>query len=217
MSDDRRASAIAQYVLEILQQFNSVEKLVAQSYDGASVMSTELNGEQAKIKEDVREAMFLRCYAHKLNLVLLHSAKCMPECKAFFKTFEGLSAFFSKSTKRIHLLGNVVKRRLPRASPTRWSSNSRLLQTVCMYHSDLLMVFRIIGDAEDKWDNDSVMKAAGFEWWLLKTNTCFLIMAYEGIFNKTDALFRVLENKLMDIAFCCAQIRDTTDYVERQR
>ena len=161
--------------------------------------------------------MFLHCYAHKLNLVLLQSAKYIPECKAFFKTLEGLSAFFSKSTKRTYLLDNVVKRRLPRTSPTRWSSNSRLLQTVSMYHSDLIMVFRVIGGAEDKWDNDLVMKEAEFQRWLLKTNTCFLIIAYEEIFNKTDALFRVLQNKLMDIAFCCAQIRDTIDYVERQR
>ena len=58
--------------------------------------------------------------------------------------------FFSKSTKRTHLLDNVVKRRLPRASLTRWSSNFRLLQTVSMYHSDLLMVFRVIGGAEDE-------------------------------------------------------------------
>ena len=128
-----------------------------------------------------------------------------------------MNAFFSKSTKRTYLSDNVVKRRLPRTSPTRWSSNSRLLQTVSLYHSDLLMVFRVINDVEDKWDNDSVMKAAGFEGWLLKTNTCFLIIAYEEIFNKTDALFRVLQNKLMDIAFCCAQIRDTIDYVEGQR
>ena len=119
-------------------------------------MSSELNGVQAKIKEDVPEGMFLHCYAQKLNLVLLHSAKCMPECKAFFTMLEGLNAFFSKPTKRTHLLDNFVKRRLPRASPTSWSSNSRLLQTVSMYHSDLLMVFRVIGDAEDKWDNDSV-------------------------------------------------------------
>ena len=88
-------------------------------------MSSELNGVQAKIKDDVPEAIILHCYAHKLNLVLLHSAKCMPECKAFFKTLEGLNAFFSKSTKRTYLL-NIVKRRLPRASPTRWSSNSIL-------------------------------------------------------------------------------------------
>ena len=80
-------------------------------------MSSELNGVRAKINEDVPKAMFLHCYAHKLNFVLLHSAKCMPECKAIFKTLEGLSAFFSKSTKRTHLLDNVVKRRLPRYHP----------------------------------------------------------------------------------------------------
>ena len=96
-----------------------MQKLVAQTYDRASVMSSESNGVQARLKEDVPEAMFLHCYAHKLNLVLLRSTKCMPECKTFLKTLEGLSAFFSKSTKRTHLLDNVVKRRLPRASPTR--------------------------------------------------------------------------------------------------
>ena len=42
-------------------------------------------------------------------------------------------------------------------------------------------------------------------------------MANEEIIIKTDALFGVLQNKLMDIAFCCAQIRDTIDYVEQQR
>ena len=72
VSDDRRASATVQYVLGILQKFISVEKLATQTYDGASVMSSELNGVQAKIKEDVPEAMFLHCYAHKLNLMLLH-------------------------------------------------------------------------------------------------------------------------------------------------
>ena len=35
VSDDRRASAIPQHVLGILQKFNSMEKLVAQTYDRA--------------------------------------------------------------------------------------------------------------------------------------------------------------------------------------
>ena len=80
-----------------------MQKLVAQTYDRASVMSSESNGVQARLKEDVPEAMFLHCYAHKLNLVLLRSTKCMPECKTFFKTLEGLSAFFSKSTSVVCL------------------------------------------------------------------------------------------------------------------
>ena len=45
------------------------------------------------------------------------------------------------------------------------------------------------------------MKAAGFERWLLKTNICFLIMAYEEIFNKIDALFRVLQKNQLTLHF----------------
>ena len=116
----------------VLNKYDCVTKLVAQTYDGAAVMASELNGVQAKIKEKVPEAMFTHCYAHKLNLVLSHSAKCMPECKTFFKTVEGLASFFSKSTKRTHLMDQVVKRRLPTAAPTRWSSNSRLVQSISM-------------------------------------------------------------------------------------
>ena len=93
MSDGRRADAIGRYILDMLEKFNFLEKLVSQTYDGASVMSSELNGVQAKIKEKFPEAMFTHCYAHKLNLVLAHSAKSISECKIFFKTLEGLSAF----------------------------------------------------------------------------------------------------------------------------
>ena len=64
VSDDRRAPAIAEYVLDVLEKFKCVEKLVAQTYDGAAVMSSELNGVQARIKEKVPEAMFTHCYAH---------------------------------------------------------------------------------------------------------------------------------------------------------
>lgn len=62
-------------------------------------MASELNGVQATIIERVPEAMFTHCYAHNLNLVLMHSAKCMPEVRTFSKTFEGLGSFFTKSTK----------------------------------------------------------------------------------------------------------------------
>ena len=217
VSDDRRAPAVATYVLGVLEKYGCVEKLVAQTYDGAAVMASELNGVQAKIKEKVPEAMFTHCYAHKLNLVLLHSAKCMPETRTFFKTLEGLGSFFSKSTKHTHLLDDVVKRRLPSAAPTRWSSNSRLLQTTSMYQSDLRAVFRMMIENPDRWDNDTQMMAAGYDRWLSKVSTCFLIMAYEGIFSETDALFRVLQNKVMDIGYCCARIHNTIGVVERMR
>lgn len=216
VSEDRRAPAIAQYVLGVLEKHNCLDKLVAQTYDGAAVMSSELNGVQAKIKERVPEATFTHCYAHRLNLVLQHAAKCIAECRIFFKTVEGIGTFFNKSTKRTHLLDDVVKRRLPRAAPTRWSSNSRLVQTISTYQSDLLEVFRIITDDQDGWDNETVIMASGYERWMSKPSTCFLMMLFDFIFNETDALFNVLQNKSMDIGFCCSRIKDTLKAVERK-
>ncbi len=78
-----KCPAVARYVLRVLGKYKCAEKLVAQTYDEASMMSSELNGMQARIKEKVPEAVFTHCYAHKLNLVLLHSAKCMSECRTF--------------------------------------------------------------------------------------------------------------------------------------
>ncbi|XP_049597201.1 zinc finger MYM-type protein 1 [Syngnathus scovelli] len=217
VSEDKPAPALSEYVLGVLERYGCVEKLVAQTYDGAAVMASELNGVQAQIKEKVPEAMFTHCYAHKLTSVLLHSAKCMPECRTFFKTAEGLASFFSKSTKRTHWLDEVVKRRLPRADPMRWNSNSRLVQTISMHQNDLRALFNAIQENPDSWDNDTLMLAEGYDRWLSKSSTCFLLMTYEDIFNETNALYRVLQNKVMDIEYCLARIRDTNEALERMK
>lgn len=217
VGEDRSASAIADYVLRVLRKYRCVDKLVAQTYDGASVMASDLSEVQAKMKAKVPEAMLTHCYAHNLNLVLSHSAKYMPECKMFFRTLKGLAAFFNQSAKRTHLLDNVVRLRFPRGVPMSWSSNSRLVQTVSMFHPDLRVVFQIISENLDDWDSETLIMAAGYDLWLSKASTCFLIMAYEDIFNKTETLFRVLQCTPMDIGFCCAQIRNTMEIVERQK
>ena len=42
-------------------------------------------------------------------------------------------------------------------------------------------------------------------------------MTYEDIFGETDALFRVLQIKVLDIQYCCARINDTLQVLERKR
>lgn len=88
----------------------------------------------------------------------------------------------------------------------------RMLQTISKYPSDLRAVFRIMSENPDSWDNETLMMATG---WLSKTSTRFFLMAYGGIFMETDALFKVLLNKIMDIGYCCARIRDTASVIER--
>lgn len=86
-----------------------------------------------------------------------------------------------------------------------------------MHQNDLRAVFNVIMENPDSWDNDTLMMAAGYDRWLSKASTCFLIHTFDGIFNETDALFRVLQNKVTDIEYCVARIRDTVSVMECMR
>lgn len=97
-----------------------------------------------------------------------------------------------------------MKRPLPRAPLTRWSSNYWLLQTISMHQSDLRAAVHIMSENPDSWDNDTIMMTDWYDRWLSKASTCFLTMVHENIFIETDALFSVLQNKVLDIRYCCA-------------
>ncbi len=81
VSGGRDAQSVFDVLNENVQGYNFKDKLVAQTYDGAAVMASALNGLQAKVKAIAPSAMFVHCYAHRLNLVLSQGGKCLPECR----------------------------------------------------------------------------------------------------------------------------------------
>jgi hypothetical protein len=71
VSEDRTAARLKQEVDSTLEEYGCGEKLIAQTYDGASVMSGQLTGLQARVREDYPHALFIHCCGHALNLVLV--------------------------------------------------------------------------------------------------------------------------------------------------
>ena len=69
-------------------------KLVAQSYDGAAVLSGVNRGVQARIKEVYNNAYFVHCYAHQLNLILQRAASQNRNVRIFFASFVRIPTFF---------------------------------------------------------------------------------------------------------------------------
>lgn len=67
-------SAIFNFFEKHKVDMNAV-KIIAQSYDGASVMSELLNGVQSKIKDLYPCAIYTHCMAHRLNLVVVDTCK----------------------------------------------------------------------------------------------------------------------------------------------
>ncbi|XP_069502501.1 zinc finger MYM-type protein 1-like [Ambystoma mexicanum] len=101
--EDFNADAITESLQECLKE-HGVDSIlcVAQTYDGAAVMSGVSGGVQAKSRKYHPEGIYVHCYAHELNLVLCHTCKAIKEAKDFFSTMENLYTFFSTSLIHHH-------------------------------------------------------------------------------------------------------------------
>ena len=176
-------------------------------------MSGEISGVTVRIKEKYPEALFVHCYAHKLNLVLSQSFKKISACKRFFSILTGISAFFSRSTRRSSHLQTFVTRRIPRAAETRWNSHARLVGSVHSIFEDLKRFFKDIIENPRQWDDASVDAASGYLAKLSDAEFVFLLEVFHFIFPHTEYLFNVLQTKRFDIAFCSAKVKDVQNTI----
>ena len=75
VSGDRRATSLAEHFFGYKNEFDSGNKLVTQMYDECSVMARKHNGLQKLVRDKYPSALFVHCYAQKLNLVLKQSVE----------------------------------------------------------------------------------------------------------------------------------------------
>ena len=87
VNSDRSAVAISDVVRSILSRYGEslTEKLIMQTYDGASVMSGQIGGLKTLMHQEYPFAFFFHCAAHRLNLFLCQSASTLPSVKFFLQ------------------------------------------------------------------------------------------------------------------------------------
>jgi len=103
------ANTSAQNIFEIVEQICAIfsldwkQYLVGQSFDGASNMRGAYNGLQAIIKRSNPAAVFVWCYVHRLNLVVIDAVSCSPNAVDMFGILESIYDFICSSMKRVAL------------------------------------------------------------------------------------------------------------------
>ncbi|CAF1108698.1 unnamed protein product, partial [Brachionus calyciflorus] len=71
---------IKEHFIGFFQDSNlNINFLTGQCYDGAANMSGEYKGLSSRIKEDSPSAIYVHCYAHRLNLALQESCESLKE------------------------------------------------------------------------------------------------------------------------------------------
>ncbi|XP_015372832.1 PREDICTED: zinc finger MYM-type protein 1-like [Diuraphis noxia] len=100
VSNGRGAEHVFIEILSVLKKFGISDiPLVAQTYDGANVMSRSTSGVQTRIKDSHAEAIFIHCMAHKLNLVVTNTCRTIKESNTFFNTLKAVYVNFSQPDK----------------------------------------------------------------------------------------------------------------------
>ena len=83
------AESLTKYIMDLLKRTGiDITHCIAQSYDGASVMSGHVGGTQTKIREHVEWAIYVHCYAHRINLVAVDCCKSIPDVSDFFELIQ---------------------------------------------------------------------------------------------------------------------------------
>lgn len=75
------AEGLAEFILKKLEGFEPARKLIAQTYDGASVMSGHISGVQARIRQVIAAAIYIHCMAHEVCYICTRNVDILEMCR----------------------------------------------------------------------------------------------------------------------------------------
>ena len=148
------AKSLTEYILDTLKNYQL--DLNSQGCDGASVMSGKFTGVQQRVMRLAPQAIYIHCFAHVLNLVLVDCAKKIASASEFFALLQSLYVFLSStkahvvfSHRQARIYPDKPKKQLQRLSDTRWACRYLAVNAVCCTFDAVLATLSEIADGDD--------------------------------------------------------------------
>ena len=196
------AESLTKYILDTLHKFHlDPNWIISQGYDGASVMSGQCSGVQQRIRNVAPNALYVHCYAHTLNLVLVDSVKMVP-----------YATEFSPCWKLCMFLYQLPK---PMLFSCRNSKNSTLTNSLyncksfvildghgsvnatCRTYDSLLTTLEDIGDGSD---HIKAIEAKGLYYQVANFSFIVSLVMFDRILSCTKCLSDQLQSTQVDLA-----------------
>ena len=200
------AAALATQIIgEVHKLGLNIKDCLAQCYDGASVMSGHLSGVQTRIREEVgRGCVYIHCYAHRLNLVVVNTASSIHKVNDFFGLMEAIYRFLTASSLRHDKFINSQKKdkvkvmEIPKLSDTRWVCRYAAVRLFKERYKSLVQAFEsIISNSHDGCER---AEAVGLLGQLQSFSFILLLWIFNDILGITKLLSDTLQSKELDLA-----------------
>ena len=200
------AGALTEKIVSVLtDQGIDIKKCIAQCYDGASVMSGKRSGVQARFRDIAGSGcIYIHCYAHRLNLVIVDTARGIKEVNNFFGLMEAIYSFFSVSSLRHGRFTQAQKDKsirvmeIPSLSDTRWVCRYAAVQLFLNRYECLILALESIVD--ESTDRSEAAEAVGLLAQLQEFSFIFFLQAFDCVLGLTKPLSDTLQTKQLDLA-----------------
>ena len=135
-------------------------------------MSGHINGVQAQLQLEYPFAHFVRCAAHRLNLVLCQAASSISPVKIFFVNIGAFCTFTSNAPRRKALLSSH-NLEFPSPGDTRWYYRACVINDLYNNYQKLIEIFENLTDNPTGWDDETLNKVSGLLGYLNGFFFCF--------------------------------------------
>ena len=192
--------------------------IVSQGYDGASVMSGRCSGVQQRLKEVSPCAVYIHCYAHKLNLALVDCVKSNQFACDFFCLLEALYVFIS--TSKVHTVF-VVKQKelypekqvhqLQKLSDTCWACRQGAVNAICCTYDSVLSTLDEVSEGVDR---TKAIEAKSLLLQIKSFKFLLLLIMFDRILTCTKSLSDHLQNAQVNLAKAADLVSATVSRLE---
>ncbi|XP_075716875.1 zinc finger MYM-type protein 1-like [Rhinoderma darwinii] len=210
--EDQSAAGLEKPIIESIEKKGlDLSKCRGQGYDGAATMSGIYTGVQARILSKEKNALYIHCAAHNLNLVLHDAVSNIPEIAIFFDNVQSLYTFFGDSVKRWAFLASFTSESsitLKQLCPTRWASRYDSVLALRFRFQDILKALSkiiIISTKPKERDEASALKAK-----MESFHFIFIIVLQAKVLENVNLVSKMLQSKDMDLCTATKLVDNAT-------
>lgn len=177
-----------------------------QCYDGAANMSGCVNGVQKKILLDEPRAIYVHCYAHRVNLVVQDSFQKILHVRDFLSDIKDIVTFIRDSPKRLShfklFQGSDKSPALRPFCPTRWCVRVESLKSFLKNYENIIEFL----EQQKSQPSDGGSKASGFLNKISDFRFYFLLKCIILIFERIETLNTILQGQALDFNKATKQV-----------
>jgi hypothetical protein len=204
-----------------------ISRLRGQGYDGASNMRGGFNGLQKLTCDENPHALYVHCFAHRLQLVVVAVTSCCSCINDFFDDVAQIVTTTSASCKRNDVLlakhldnlldklesgeissgrGQNQETSLARPGDTRWGSHYKTLLCIESMWDAMIEVLMIV-----QGDSRNPSKAGGYVCKMESFSFVLIMKMMLKVFRMTNELSLVLQRKDQNIVQAMSLIVDVKE------